>query len=426
MAASLLLEEVFKVENWRKAIEKGEMKDIDPSILQRLCSPSARQYIYEMIVNDKYTMMPPHMAQIPKNDGTGDMRTVYVNEPIDRIIASIINDALFKLLGKDMVHKNCVSYQKGIGTGKIVKKCSEILAKNKKHVLGAKYDFHHYFDTVNKETVYKTFDEIERRLGERVRTDPIINALRRTWGNDTVISLDKREVQQWSGIRQGNAVSAFLANVVLYDLDDYMSKHYDFYCRYSDDLIVLTDDPDRATEDIMRIVQPKGVELNLKKTEILTKNRWFKFLGYSLKDNEITLSKKRIRDFSKEIRRRCKHGKSFKCALNDVNRYLYIGNGEHSWATQCLGVINVEKDINTLNEFVMDALRSTMTDRHHIGGLGYENRYPDHVITRGRGKNVGSNRERTEKEIEGYYSLMCMRNNLIHNRDAYEAVCMTL
>ena len=44
------------------------------------------------------------------------------------------------------------------------------------------------------------------------------------------------------------------------------------------------------------------------------------------------------------------------------------------------------------------------------------------VITRGIGKNVSSNRLKTSKEINGYKSLMCMRNALITDREFYNTL----
>ena len=68
----------------------------------------------EAMLNGKYQITPPHIAQIPKDNG--EFRTVYVNEPIDRIILNIANDLLFDLM-PEMIHPACKSYQVGIGSG---------------------------------------------------------------------------------------------------------------------------------------------------------------------------------------------------------------------------------------------------------------------------------------------------------------------
>ena len=87
---------------------------------------------------------------------------------------------------------------------------------------------------------------------------------------------------------------------------------------------------------------------------------------------------------------------------------------------------NVEKDIETLNQFVMDAIRACATGKKKIGGLGSVNDKPDHTILRGTGKNVAANRLKTEKEIENYLSIECMRKALITRRAVYETLVRSM
>ena len=112
--------------------------------------------------------------------------------------------------------------------------------------------------------------------------------------------------------------------------------------------------------------------------------------------------------------------------MNAVNSYLYKGNGEHSWATQILPVCNVRKDIDTLNMFVMDCLRAVQTKRTKLGGLGYVRTQSEGCITRGIGKNVKANRNKTEKQIQGYLTLGCMQNAICTRRAVYNTLVASL
>jgi hypothetical protein len=109
-----------------------------------------------------------------------------------------------------------------------------------------------------------------------------------------------------------------------------------------------------------------------------------------------------------------------------VNNYLYKGDGTYSWATSVLPIINVKKDIETLNTFVMDALRACATNKKKIGGLGSVNDKEDYTILRGVGKNVTANRNKTEKEIDGYLSIACMQNAILTNRAVYETLVRSM
>ena len=176
--------------------------------------------------------------------------------------------------------------------------------------------------------------------------------------------------------------------------------------------------------NLKKMVNEKELKLNPKKVEVLHKDKFFKFLGFNIKNDMITLSKSRLKSFQKEIESRTikKHKTTQTKAVNSVQSYLYKGDGTYSWATSVLPIINVQKDIDTLNEFVLDCIRACATGKKKVGGLGSVNDKPDYTILRGTGKNVAANRMKTEKEIAGYYSIRCMQNALLTNRAVYETL----
>ena len=421
-----LLEKMFEMPRWEALIEKAELKGIEKGELRKMCTPEVRLAIYNAIQNEQIEFMPSHMVQIPK-DTPGEYRTVFVGENIDRCIQSLINDCLFELF-PEMVHTSCKSYQKNLGTGKTVKELSTILANTKTKIVGVKSDFHHYFDVVNLDAIMNVFDVIESKLGFEKGTEPVMNLLRKTWSNNFVFDLDGNLIEQYCGIRQGNAIGSFLADVILYELDDFMSKKYRWYCRYSDDCITIHDNPDEVIGDMNNIISKYGVSLNPRKVQVLYKNQWFKFLGFNLKDDMITLSKSRVKSFQYEIEKRTirQRNISMTRALNQVNNYLYKGDMEYSWATSVLPIINVDKDIDTLNEFVMDAIRACVTGKKKIGGLGSVNDKEDYTILRGTGKNVSANRNKTEKDIENYLSIRCMQKAILTNRAVYDTLVRSM
>jgi hypothetical protein len=168
--------------------------------------------------------------------------------------------------------------------------------------------------------------------------------------------------------------------------------------------------------------------LNPKKVEPVLKNKWVKFLGFNIKGDKITLSSSRVKSFQREIAARTikQRQTSMARAVNSVNNYLYRGDGKYSWATSVLPIINVEKDIETLNLYVMDAIRACVTQKKKIGGLGSVSDQDDYTILRGTGKNVKANRNKTEKEIKGYLTIGCMQNALLTRRAVYDALVRTM
>ena len=422
-----LLIEMFKTERWQAIIKHAEEKNLDRKLIQDLCKPSERQKLFELIASDEYTVFPPRVSLIPK-DSPGEYREVYINTDRDRIVLCLINDCLCDMFA-DMIHPQCKSYQKGIGTQKVVKEISQKIVEMDKdgiNKIGYKSDFSKYFDTVNIEVIDGVFDLIEKRLGFDKGTEPVMNLLRRYYHQD--IYFDNHGVlkHRYQALKQGCSVASFLANVCLRDLDAYMSTKYDIYYRYSDDLVVIDRHTDDVIKDINKFCEPKGVKLNPKKVQPLYADEWFKFLGFNIKGGLITLSKNRVKKFQHEIENRTIKKK--KCsatqARKNVIRFLY--EGEFSWASSCLGTINVEHDLMEMNNFILDCIRACETGKKKIGGLGSCTDRGNYTIVRGKGKNVRANRDKTEKNIENYLSVTCLSNDLKIHPSVYECVVRTL
>lgn len=412
----------FEPERWQYAISKGVVKDIRRDQLYQLTKPEVRASIYQAIRDGEYRISPPHTAQIPK-DTPGEFRTVYVNEPVDRIVLSIANDILFELC-PEMIHPRCKSYQKGIGCGKVVKEISAKICETEGEIKGWKADFSKYFDSVPLRFIDGVFDEVEAKHGK----SRLIDVLREYYHCDLFFDDNNKLQSKFQSLKQGCAVAAFLADTVLYQLDDNLSRFNGYYTRYSDDTLFVGEDYRLAMSAMEDILATMDMKLNPKKVEYLSKDRWFKFLGFSIKGESISLSSTRIKTFQKEVERRTvkKRGISVRNAVNSVNNYLYKGNGEFSWATQILPVCNVRKDIDTLNEFVMDCIRAVETGKRKIGGLGYVATQKDGCIARGTGRNVKTNREKTDKMIDGYLTIGCMQNAIRTRRAVYNTLVMSL
>lgn len=416
-----ILEKFFEIERWEYAIDKGLGKGISKAQLYQLTKPETRVAMYEAIRDGKYEIAPPHTAKIPKDNG--EFRTVYINEPADRVLLSIANDLLFELM-PEMVHPRCQSYQKGIGCGKIVQEVSQKICETNGEVIGWKADFSKYFDSVPRRFIMDAFDKVEVKHGHSA----LIDVLRKYYNSDWYFTPEGQLIEAYQSLKQGCSVASWLADVVLCHLDERLSKLDGYYIRYSDDTLFVGVDYQKAMSVMEGVLAEMEMKLNPKKVEYLTHTKWFKFLGFSIKGEMISLSSTRIKKFQKEIESRTikVKGITLRRAINSVNRFLYKGNGEHSWATQILPVCNVKKDLLELNKFVMDCLRAVKTGKKKIGGLGYIVAKPDGCIARGVGRNVKANREKTDGSIDGYMTLNCMQNAMLTSRDAYRTLVASL
>lgn len=414
-----LLSEFFKKERWEFAIEIGVDKHIDKGELRRLLTPEVRLRLYEAIKNDNYAISPPRIALIPK-DEPGKFREVMICENVDRVVLSIINNMFFELF-PEYIHDSCYSYRSGTGCGKIVKRVSSECVKINKDIVGKKYDLQKYFDSVAIQYIDELFDKMETKYGK----SKIIDIVRAFYHSDILFDENGELIEVYKSIKQGTATSSFLADALLYHIDETLSNFDGVkYWRYSDDILLLGKNYKEADKVLKYMLMDMGLTINPSKEQVLDNKHWFKFLGFNIKGDMITLSKSRVKSFQKEICDRTikQRNISMKRALNKVQSYLYKGDGKFSWATSVLPIINVQKDIDTLNTFIMDAIRACATNKKKIGGLGSVNDKEDYTILRGTGKNVTANKNKTDKEIEGLLSLGCMRNALLTNRAVFDTL----
>lgn len=418
----ILLQKFFEKDRWESAIDIGVGKHIDKGELRKMTSPETRVRLYQAIATDNYAISPPRIALIPKDNG--EFREVMICENIDRIVLSIINNMFFELF-PEFVHGSCKSYRSGIGCGKVVKEASAECVKVKGNIVGKKYDLKKYFDRVKLKYIDDMFDKMEWKYGK----SKIIDIVREFYHCNLLFNADGNLIEEYKSIKQGTATSSFLADALLYHIDEELSKVKGIkYWRYSDDILILGENYEAADLLLKCRLAEMELQINEKKEEILDKDHYFKFLGFSICGDKITLSKGRLKDFQKEVQSRTVNQRKITPtkAINSLNNYLYKGNGQYSFATSVLPIINVQHDIDEMNEFILDCIRGVMTGKGKTGGLGYVNDRPEGVVLRGTGKNVKANRLKTPKEIEGFLSLNCMRNALLTNRAVYETLVRSL
>lgn len=411
-----LLEQMFK-RDWKSDLEKSHDKGLI-DVAEKLVEPNARSQVYCAIKDGTYQIMPPREQLIPKDNG--DFRTVYICSDIDRVVLTIINNLLFELC-PEMIHKNCKSYQKGLSTQKTVKEVVRNIQNMKSNTIGLKVDLTKYFDSVPIRFIDEMFDKVEEKLGK----SKVIDMLRKFYHQNLCFDLEGNLVEHYFSLGQGVATASWLANAILYNIDEEISKMNVYYVRYSDDLLLIGKDWQKAEVTLRELLAEKELVLNPKKVEVLKKDKFFKFLGFSIRGNEISLSKDRIKTFQKEIENRTiKSNFSYQKAINQVMKYLYgdMRDNGYSWSTACLTTINVKEDIQTMNNFVMDCLRAVKTGKKKLYGLGYEPNKKIGVITAGRGQNVTSNKNKTDKIIPDYISLMKARNSMLISNDCFNAL----
>lgn len=358
------------IDTMKMTVESANDKRIPPSIVQWFTEPERRAEIVAAMELDEYRIAPPHIILIPKSD-SDDMRKVYCNEPLDRIICTQIGNVYQQMYG-DRIHPACVSYQKGIGVGKIVKEISAYLVENP-NLKGAKFDIQKYFDNISEETRDAALAEMD--------TGSCIDRI--VWDylhDDTVIDEQGNLICAYKGIAQGFALSPFLANYLLRDIDEAISKLNVLYYRYSDDILILGPDFEKARDVLYEGLQSKGLTINPKKVTAIDASTPFTFLGFKIHGDRITFSDDKIRRFKKKVKVLTKTRKGqplrsenvLRSVVRAINREFYIPfmskDRDFSWASCMFSTVNVEEDIRMLDFYIKDHLRHVYTGRWNATG----------------------------------------------------------
>lgn len=437
-----ILESIFlDVGLWSEVIEHGLRRGMPRYVVAQLQDPHFRADLCDRIADREYQISPPHTGYRAK-EGGGE-RMFLANEPLDRLLLN----AIYKWLLRNesaMIHPSCLSYQEGVGIGRIVRQLSQQMSSLEtgceNGIVGRKFDIHKYFESVGRTYIHQAFDRVEQHYGHSA----VIDMLRDYYDSDVYFDSRRHEpVEAYQGIKQGCAISSWLANVLLFPLDEAMSRLPGCYLRYSDDIIYVGKDYETATRTIEQHLKQMGLSLNARKIEDVTTSDFVRFLGYGLRGSEITLSGKWVKTFQRNIDRltikdarlikrvrniRRKGGANMHAELDavlakasrKVIRYLYYGDGQHAWASLALGIINREQDLLQLSLYCTDALRAVYTGKTQIGGLGFS---VSAGILRGKGRNVNANRLATARLsakssasadagwLDGYYSLLAMQRN---------------
>ena len=341
----------------KEAIQHSLDKHIDKGILKQMCTPEGRIWLSDTILRGEYRVAPPHIELQPKDNG--EFRKVYANNDLDRFVLGVINTVYNKLYGH-LIDKNCVSYQKGIGVHNIIERIKKEFLSYGYDINGYKVDLSKYFDSVSKEVVFEALEELNTG-------SPLDEVLYEYYSQDIVFDENENLIEHYKSLAQGCAFGCFLANYVLRDIDKTIGDMDVIYCRYSDDILMVGRDADKALETLEKMLSTKGLSLNPKKVEKIDGNHPFTFLGFKIDGQKVTLSDKSLKKFKKEIQKRTKYkkGRTLRSATKEINRYLYtayIKNPtEFGWAEYFFKIINVEEDIIMMDNYIKDHLKHTVT-----------------------------------------------------------------
>lgn len=346
-----LLQVAFSKEFVEQCIAKGVDKSIPRSILTEFCLADYRRELTDKIQSGEYKLSPPRVVKIPKDNGS--FREIYVCNPVDRMVLSLLNAALDYLYG-DRLSTACMSYQKGLSCAKVVRELPQ-------HSLaGYKVDLSKYFDSVTKDALFAMLKELD--------TGSAADKLLWEFYSDDTVIVDNQPEVRYKSLGQGCATAAFLSNYLLRNVDNLMLSKCTYYCRYSDDMLITGPNATEALAELKQQLRQFGLTLNPDKVEEISPDKEFKFLGFGIKGSVVTISRKDMQAKKREVKHALKlvdYHLPFKERLQksiDAVKRVFFNFSEpcHGWLyAKALG-INDYTRISELDKYCKDCIRATL------------------------------------------------------------------
>lgn len=354
---------------WYKATDN--YKSFDESVNYKFTDYESILNIVDSLYKGDYKFGIPKIGKVKKDDGTH--RDVIILEDQDRVIMRALNIAL-NIECRNLIHPSTVAYKEYVSVSKVVK------SSRNKSDWQVKLDVKKYFNSVSYNHIEKLLDKISNINKEDTG---IMNCLK-DFFKDNRVYVDNELAEYNKGLCQGSAISSFLANALLYNIDKYFSEHYSLYYRYSDDILIgdkFCKDVDETNETIEEAINKLsnmlsefGLAINDKKTKIYLDGN-YDFLGYNVAGNRITLSKHR----SDKIKRKLKairlkiQNKSITYCRDSQKRYIksilrYLGKSNKDYPSvlrTIFSTINSVRCLGEIDKYFIQQIQTIYTGRNN-------------------------------------------------------------
>ena len=327
----------------------------------------------------------PRKVLIPKDD-VGKFREVFIFSDKDSLILKAINKVFNAKLG-NLIFKNVFSYKKGVS---VYTACNFLKQEIKSHSLDdntvnyIKADISKYFNSVNIKSIINAINSL-------VCDDEGRELLMNLYSINMYKDKDGILHKEYLGIMPGTALSSFMANYLLRDIDKLLYSMVGVYVRYSDDIVLVDRDVENLKSALNKLsdsLEAFGLKLNEKKVDLFEHAEFIEFLGLKLNRFHIDISKKNFNKLKSMVKSICKSVRKqyeldlkkkknihiinyLELAISKVNKTLYGGYRVQDGLSRNSKLTYLFKNITTIETlyqfdlYVADCLRWVYTGVHN-------------------------------------------------------------
>jgi group II intron reverse transcriptase/maturase len=316
------MEAVVAAPNMRRALKRVRANQgsagVDAMSVEELPAylEQAWPRIRQELLGGTYRPEAVRRVEIPKPDG--GVRQLGIPTVLDRLIQQAVLQVLDPLYDPTFSPYS-YGFRPGKSAHQALEQAREYVSAGKEWVVDI--DLEKFFDRVNH-------DLLMGRLARRIADKRLLRLIRRYL--EAGVMLNGVVVEREEGTPQGGPLSPLLANILLDELDQELTRRGHAFCRYADDCNIYVSSQ-RAGERGMRTVtafleRKLRLKVNREKSAV-ARPAERKFLGYRIWGNgekaRLHIAPKSLERFKQTVRRLTQRnrGKRLTDVLEELRRY---------------------------------------------------------------------------------------------------------
>jgi group II intron reverse transcriptase/maturase len=344
------MEKIVERSNLKKALERVEhnkgAEGIDgmQTCELRQFLKANWQNIKQELLEGTYKPAPVRRVEIPKPDG--GVRLLGIPTVLDRFIQQAIQQVLTPIFDQKFSQFS-YGFRQDKSARQAVRQAQVYIRSGKRIVVDI--DLEKFFDSVNH-------DLLMSKLMKQIEDKRVHKIIRRYL--QAGVMLNGCCVATEEGTPQGGPISPLLANIMLNDLDQELTKRGHAFVRYADDCNVYVKSKragQRVYQSVSKFIQKHlKLKVNENKSAVDYPSRR-KFLGFSFtacEEVKLRIAPKTKEKFKANIRKLTSRSKSIsmKERLGKLNAYLLGWSGY-------FGIAEAQRVFHDLDEWIRRRLR---------------------------------------------------------------------